>query len=118
MYHANVNVDLMVIQINGEMLNVGVSVKNVKYVKKTVWNPSTCNSENGTYLGITSNMDNSAIMCDEIIESYYKQTKIVPTNFNEKKYNLYKTKFLYFTCIFINLAIALLITVSIYCYLI
>ena len=65
------------------MINVGVSVKNVKYVKKIVWNPSTCNSENGNYLGITSNMDNSAIMCDEIIESYYKQTKIVPTNFNE-----------------------------------
>ena len=75
------------------MINVGVSVKNVKYVKKIVWNPSTCNSENGMCLGITSNMDNSAIMCDEIIESYCKQTKTVPTNFNEKKYNLYKTKF-------------------------
>ena len=38
MYHANVNVDLMeesVIRINGRiMINVGVSVKGVMYVKK------------------------------------------------------------------------------------
>ena len=26
-------------------------------------------------------MDDSAIMCDEIIESYKKETKIIPTNF-------------------------------------
>ena len=30
-------------------------------------------------------MDDSAIMCDEIIELYNKETKIIPTNFNEKK---------------------------------
>ena len=39
MYHANVNVDLMeesVIRINGRiMINVGVSVKGVMYVKKS-----------------------------------------------------------------------------------
>ena len=28
-----------------------------------VWNPATCNSENGKYLA--SIMDDSAIMCDE-----------------------------------------------------
>ena len=28
-------------------------------------------------------MDNSAVMCDEVIESYYKE-KTVPRNFNEK----------------------------------
>ena len=42
-------------------------------------------------------MDDSAITCDEIIESYNEET-----NFNEKKSSLLKTKFLYFTCIFIN----------------
>ena len=29
-------------------------------------------------------MDDSAILCNEIIESYDKETKSVPTNFNEK----------------------------------
>ena len=57
--------------------------------KDYVWNPSTCNYENGKYLA--SIMDNSAIMCDEVIESYYEETQTVPN-----------TKFLYFTCIFIN----------------
>ena len=40
-------------------------------------------------------MDDSAIMCDEIIESYTEET-----NFNEKKVAC-KT-LLYFSCIFIN----------------
>ena len=35
--------------------------------KDYVRNPSTCNCENGKYL--TSIMDNSAIICDEVIES-------------------------------------------------
>ena len=43
-------------------------------------------------------MNDSAIMCDEIIE----ETKTVPTNFNEAKSRLKNAKFLYFTCIFIN----------------
>ena len=30
-------------------------------------------------------MDDSVIMCDEVIESYEKETKAIPTNFNEKK---------------------------------
>ena len=29
-------------------------------------------------------MDDSAIMCHEVIQSYYEETKTVPTNFNEK----------------------------------
>ena len=33
-------------------------------------------------------MDNSAIMCDEVIESYYKEKKTVPRNSNEKNHNL------------------------------
>ena len=33
-------------------------------------------------------MDNSAITCDEVIELYKQETKTVPKNINEKKYNL------------------------------
>ena len=48
-------------------------------------------------------MDDSAIMCDEVIQSYDKETKTVPTNFNEKKKkNLWNAELLYFTCIFIK----------------
>ena len=56
------------IQINGE---------------KIVWNPATCNCENWKYL--ESIIDDSAIICDEVIKSYDKETKTIPTNFNEKK---------------------------------
>ena len=51
--------------------------------KDYVWNPATCNCENGKYL--VSIMDNSAIRCYKIIESYNNSTKTFPTNFNEKK---------------------------------
>ena len=29
-------------------------------------------------------MDDSAIICDEVIDSYDKEIKTIPTNFNEK----------------------------------
>ena len=51
--------------------------------KDYVWNPDACNCENGKYLA--SIMDDSAIMCDEVIESYDEETKTVSTNSNEKK---------------------------------
>ena len=47
--------------------------------KKYVWNLSTCNCENGKYLA--SIMDDSAIICDEIID-------VKETNFNKKKKKL------------------------------
>ena len=68
--------------------------------------------ENGKYLA--SIMDDSAITCDEIIDadaeakscneakSRDEETKAFSTNSNEKKYNLQHTKFLSFTCLFIN----------------
>ena len=67
----NVNVDLMeenVIHINGGiMINIYVSVKKRHLCEKDyVWNPATCNSENRNYL----TMNDSTIMCVEIIESY------------------------------------------------
>ena len=54
-------------------------------------------------------MNDSAIMCDEIIESYDEETKTIPTNFNENFYTLLA---------FLLITIALLIVVSIYYYLI
>ena len=47
--------------------------------KDYVWNPATCNCGNGKYLA--SIKDDSAIMCDEIIE------ETVPANLNENKEN-------------------------------
>ena len=66
--------------------------------KDYVWNPANCNGENGKYLA--SIMDDSVIICDEVIKSYDEQIKFIPENFNEKK--LWNTKFLHFTCLFIN----------------
>ena len=62
-------------------------------------------------------MDDSAIICDEVIESYDEEIKTIPTNFNEKNITCKTQKFLCFTCILINYHCSL-ITVSIYCYLI
>ena len=63
-------------QINGGItINVDVSLKKVIYVQKNHFcNPATCICENGKYL--TSMMNNSAIMCDEVIESYDEETKL------------------------------------------
>ena len=83
--------------------------------KDYICNPSTCSCKNASYLA--SIMDDLAITCDEVIEWYDKETKTIPTIFNEKKSICKIQKFLYFTCIFL-ITIALLITVSIYYYLI
>ena len=69
-----------VIQINGGItINVDVSVKSVTHVKKIIFGilPHLI-VKMKKYLA--SIMDDSAIMCDEIIESYNEET-----NFNEKK---------------------------------
>ena len=58
-------------------------------------------------------MDDSVVTCDKIIDaeakSYNKETKTIQTHFNEKTQILLG---------FLLIIIALLITVSIYCYLI
>ena len=55
--------------------------------KDYTWNPATYSCEYGKYLACI--IDDSAITCDEIIDgkakSYDKESKTVPTNFNEKK---------------------------------
>ena len=78
--------------------------------KDYIWNPSACSCENRKYLA--SIMDNSAITCGEIIESYDEEI-----NFNEKKATC-KTKNFYILLALLSIAIALLIAVSIYYYLI
>ena len=57
-------------------------------------------------------MDDSAITCDEIIESYARETKTLPTNFNDKKVAC-KTQSFYISLAFLLISIALLIAVSI-----
>ena len=76
--------------------------------KDCVWNPSTCNCENGKYLA--SILDDSVIICDEII---YAEEKTL----NEKNITC-KTQNFYILLTFLLITITLLIGVSIYCYLI
>ena len=81
-----------VIKINdGITINANVTVKKFNVSEKDhVWNPATCNCENWKYL--ESIMDDSAIICDEVIDADAKlspknndKTKTFLTNFNEKK---------------------------------
>ena len=57
-------------------------------------------------------MDDSAIICDEVIEPYDKET-----NCNEEKATC-KAQNFYILVAFLLITIALLIAVSIYCYII
>ena len=82
-----------------------MSVKNVMYVKKIIKDYKK------------SIMDDSVVLCNEIIESYDEEAKTIPTNFNEKKANC-KTQNFYILLAFLLTAMALFIAVSIYCYLI
>ena len=67
---------------------VNVGVKTSFCEKDYIWNPCTCNCQNGKNL--TSIVDDSAITCDKIIETYHEER------------NLQNAKFIYFSCIFIN----------------
>ena len=80
--------------------------------KDYVWNPATSNCENGKYLASITN--DSVIIYDKIIESY-EEKKAIRTIFNEKKATC-KTQNFYIA--HLSITIALLIAVSIYCYLI
>ena len=77
--------------------------------------PGTCSCENRMYLG--SIMDDSTIISDEVKESYDEKIKAIPTNFNGKKVTC-KAQNFYILLAFLLTTIALLIPVSIYCYLI
>ena len=57
-----------------------MSVKITIYVKKNMFRIA-CIYENRKYLA--SIMDDSVIMCDEVVESCDEEIKTIPTNFNE-----------------------------------
>ena len=75
--------------------------------KDYVWNPATCNYENGKDL--TSIKNDSTIICDEIIN-------VKETNFNEKNITC-KIQNFYILLALLLITIALLIAVSVYSYL-
>ena len=79
--------------------------------KDYAWNPSIFNCENGKHL--TSIMDDSTTMYDEIIGSYDRKTKTIPINFNEEKTTC-KTEIFYILVAFLLITIALLIAASIH----
>ena len=60
--------------------------KHYTYEKDYIWNPAICCCKNGEYL--RSIIHDSVITCHEIIDeeakSNKKETKTVPTNFQEK----------------------------------
>ena len=47
-------------------------------------------------------MDDSAIACDEVIDSYNEETKTIPKSFNEKKVTCKTRRFYISICIFTN----------------
>ena len=87
--------------------------------KDYIWNLVTCSCQNGKYLAII--MVDSAITCDEIIIDAEAKlnNKVVKTfrSFNEKKVTC-KTHNFYILLKFLKIFIALLLAVTIYCYLI
>ena len=122
-YHGNINVNLIVegafvIQVKiGIMINVDASAKNIIYLKKMIFGillhvaAKIVNIYNTVYISI---IENSVITCDEVIEA---EGKTIAKKFIEKNISCKTQKFLYFTC-FLLISIALLIAVSIYCYMI
>ena len=75
--------------------------------KYYVWNHATCNRENGKYSA--SIMDDSTIICDEVIKPYDEEI-----HFNKKE-AICKTQNFYILLAFSLITIALLTAVSIYC---
>ena len=93
------------IQINGVIAkNVDVRVKNVIYVKKIMFGILLQNGKE-----LTSIKNDSAIICDEIVN-------VKETNFNEKNITC-KIQNFYILLALLLITIALLIAVTVYCYL-
>ena len=61
-----------------------------------------CICENGKYLA--SILDDSMIMCSEVIKSYDEKIKTIPTNFNDKKVTC-KTQNFYILLVFLLVTI-------------
>ena len=106
-----------VIQINGGlMINVDVSIKNIIYVKKIMFG-ILLHAAVKIKKYLASIMDDSVIICDEVIDSYYEKIKTIPTNFNEKNITCKRQNF-YILLAFLLITITLLRGISIYCCLI
>ena len=102
-----IHVNLM--EKNIFQMNIDVSVKKHHICEKDyVWNPATCKCENE--INLVSIIDDSTIICDEIIN-------VKERNFNEKNVTC-KTKKFYILLDFLLITLALLMVVSIFCYLI
>ena len=114
----NVNVNLVEENVNQTWNNNKCPHERKKRnlcEKDYIWNRSTYSCEYWKYLA--SIMDDSVIMWGEVINSYDDKTKTIPKNFNEKKATC-ETQNFYILLAFLLITIALLIAVSIYCYLI
>ena len=89
--------------------------KKHKCEKDYIWNPAKCSCKNGKYLA--NIIEDSVIKCNEIkdaeAKSYNEETKTVTANFSEKKQPAKHKSYIFYLHF-----IALLIAVSIYCYLI
>ena len=79
------------------------------YRKDCIWNPAACSCQNSKYLATI--IDDSVITCDK---NYRNDKNRSNKNYCNKKY--FKT--LYILLALLLITIALLIAVSIYCYLI
>ena len=102
-----------VIQIkSGIVTNADASVKKHICKKEYIRNPTTCSCKDGKYLA--SIIYDSAIICDEIKKT---GTKTITTNFREKIRINCNTQKCYILLAFLLITMALLIGVSIYCYL-
>ena len=88
-----------------------MSVKKFMYVKKIMFRILVNDLWKWKFLA--SIMYDSMITCDEVIKSYDEETKIISTNFNEKKVT-FKTQSFYVSITFLLIIMALLIAVRIW----
>ena len=88
-----------------------MSVKKFMYVKKIMFRILVNDLWKWKFLA--SIMYDSMITCDEVIKSYDEETKIISTNFNEKKV-IFKTQSFYVSIAFLLIIMAILIAVRIW----
>ena len=66
------------------MINVDVYVKNIIFVKKIAFGVLLHVIVKMENINLASIMDDSAIICEKVIQSYDEKIKSIPTSFNEK----------------------------------
>ena len=93
------------------MINVNVSLKHIIYVKKMF----------GILVHVLVNMENimddSRIICDQVIDPFNEEIKTIPTNLNEKEVTCKAQNFYSFLAfLLVAIALAIVFTVCIYCY--